>query len=33
MRVTVLGDDPQGPPPRWDPYKRQRTSAAEAPFG
>ena len=30
---TVLGDDPRGNPPRWDPYAPQRMSAAEAYFG
>jgi taurine dioxygenase len=33
QRVTVLGDDPRGAPPRWDHYSPQRMSAAERYFG
>ena len=33
QRVTVLGDDPQGSPARWDHYTPTRMSAAEAYFG
>ncbi len=29
QRVTVLGDDPQGAPPRWDHYVPRRVSASE----
>jgi len=32
-RVTILGDDPQGSPPRWGDYTPSRVSASEAYFG
>jgi taurine dioxygenase len=32
QRVTVLGDDPQGSPPRWDHFTPGRMSAAESPY-
>jgi taurine dioxygenase len=32
-RVTILGDDPQGSPPRWSDYTAARMSASEASFG
>jgi taurine dioxygenase len=33
QRVTVLGDDPRGNPPRWEHYTPGRMSAAEAYYG
>jgi taurine dioxygenase len=32
QRVTVLGDDPQGSPPRWPDHTPRHMSAAESPF-
>ncbi len=33
QRVTILGDDPQGSPPRWADYAPSRMSASEAYYG
>jgi taurine dioxygenase len=32
QRVTVLGDDPQGDPPRWDCYVAPRMGASASPY-